>query len=206
METTSDVYLSVAGESQGVYREKASKFIAFALPVSTEEEVKEKLDSIRKAYHDANHHCYAYRLGHENPIYRTNDDGEPSGSAGKPVYGQILSTRLSDILIVVIRYFGGTKLGIPGLIHAYRTAAREALDKAQIVEKTIKINFRVIFCYESMNDIMRIIKEEQIKIVRQITGEHCTIEFRVRKSARQKVETRLSRLKVVSIEILDIFN
>ncbi|MCX6279052.1 MAG: YigZ family protein [Bacteroidetes bacterium] len=206
METATDVYLSVVGESQGVYREKASKFIAFAMPVSTEEEVKEKLDSIRKAYHDANHHCYAYRLGHENPIYRTNDDGEPSGSAGKPIYGQILSTRLSDILIVVIRYFGGTKLGIPGLIHAYRTASREALDTAQIVEKTIRINFRVVFSYESMNEIMRIVKEEQVKMVRQITGEHCTIEFLVRKSVRQKVENRLARLKIVSIEIFDISN
>jgi len=206
METSSDVYLSVADESQGMYREKASKFIAFAMPVSTEDEVKEKLESLRKSYYDANHHCYAYRLGHENPVYRANDDGEPSGSAGKPIYGQILSTRLSDVLVVVVRYFGGTKLGIPGLIHAYRTAAREALNHANIIEKTICVNCRVYFGYESMNQVMRILKEEQSKILKHISEENCTIEFLVRKSALQKVENRFTGIKNVSVEILDFTN
>ncbi len=195
MENSSDEYLSIDGESQGVYREKASKFIAIAVPVSTEDEVKLKLDALRKQFHDANHHCFAYRIGNESPIYRSNDDGEPSGSAGKPIYGQILSTGLSDILIVVIRYFGGTKLGIPGLIHAYRTSAREAIDQAVIIKKTITINSKVIFDYESMNQVMRILKDEHVKIQRQTTEERCTIEFQVRKSSWPAVESRLTSVK-----------
>ncbi|MCX6267127.1 MAG: YigZ family protein, partial [Bacteroidetes bacterium] len=142
MDTIKDSFLSISSESRGIYREKASKFMCVAMPVSSEEEVKLNLDELKKAYHDANHHCYAYRLGLENHAYRTNDDGEPSGSAGKPIYGQILSMGLSDILVVVIRYFGGTKLGIPGLIHAYRTAAREALEQASIIEKIVMVQKR----------------------------------------------------------------
>ncbi|MEI7662809.1 MAG: YigZ family protein [Bacteroidota bacterium] len=199
MELSTDSFLSVTGESRGVYREKASKFIAVALPVTSEEEVKTSLEELRKSYHDANHHCYAYRLGFENPSYRTNDDGEPSGSAGKPIYGQILSTGLSDILVVVIRYFGGTKLGIPGLIHAYRTAAREALDQATIVEKLIQVCFRVTFDYPLMNEIMRILKEDGVKITDQKSEANCEIEFLVRKSQAGRIETRILRLRNVKI-------
>ena len=199
MELTTDSYLSVSGESRGIYREKASKFIAIALPVSSEEEVKLRLEELRKSYHDANHHCYAYRLGHEKQQYRVNDDGEPSGSAGKPIYGQILSTGLSDVLVVVVRYFGGTKLGIPGLIHAYRTTAREALDQAEVVEKVIREQLRVTFEYAMMNEIMRIMKEEGVKIVHQSSTENCEIDFMVRKSQREKIRLRLTRLKNVKI-------
>ena len=199
MELSTDSYLSIAGESRGLYREKASKFIAVALPVSTEEEVRTGLEELRKAYHDANHHCYAYRLGMDNQLYRSNDDGEPSGSAGKPIYGQILSTGLSDVLVVVIRYFGGTKLGIPGLIHAYKTAAREALDQAEVVEKVIRVQFRVIFEYRMMNEIMRILKEDGIKIVNQSSTVHCEVDFLVRKSLATKLQTRFSRLNNVQI-------
>ncbi len=195
MELSTDSFLSISGESRGLYREKASKFIAVALPVSTEEEAKTSLEALRNTYHDANHHCYAYRLGLENHSYRVNDDGEPSGSAGKPIYGQILSTGLSDILVVVIRYFGGTKLGIPGLIHAYRIAARTALDQAEIIEKIICVQFRVTFEYPMMNEIMRIFKEEGIKIVNQTSAENCEIDFQVRKSHINKLQTRFSRLK-----------
>jgi len=199
METSADSFLSISGESRGIYREKASKFIAIALPVSAEDEVKTKLEELRKTYHDANHHCYAYRLGLENPIYRVNDDGEPSGSAGKPIYGQILSSGLSDILVVVVRYFGGTKLGIPGLIHAYRTAAREALDQAGIIEKIIRVQFRVTFEYKMMNEIMRILKEDGIKIVNQTSAENCEIDFQVRKSNVNKLQTRLQRLQNIKM-------
>jgi uncharacterized YigZ family protein len=203
MSIESDIYHSVDGESLAIYREKASKFIAIVFPVTSETEVKLKLETVKKNYHDANHHCYAYRLGYENQVYRFNDDGEPSGSAGKPIYGQILSVGISDVLIVVIRYFGGTKLGIPGLIHAYRTAARAALDNGRVVEKTIRESAKVIFSYEIMNQIMRIIKEEQIKIIRQTAYEECSIEFQVRKSAWKRVEDRMKVLKSVKIEQLD---
>jgi len=199
MELSTDSFLSVSGESRGIYREKASKFIAVALPVSSEEEVKASLEELRKSYHDANHHCYAYRLGLENQAYRMNDDGEPSGSAGKPIYGQILSTGLSDVLVVVVRYFGGTKLGIPGLIHAYRVAAREALDQAEIIEKIIRVHLKIIFEYPMMNEIMRILKEEGVKIVSQSSAINCEIDFQVRRSNLDKVRTRLTRLNKVEI-------
>ena len=200
MEVLSDSFLSISGESRGVYREKASKFIAIALPVATEEEVKAHLELLRRDYHDANHHCYAYRLGADTAGYRVNDDGEPSGSAGKPIYGQILSTGLSDVLVVVVRYFGGTKLGIPGLIHAYKTAAREALDSADIIEKVIRVQFRVTFEYKIINEIMRILKEDGIKIINQSSGENCEIDFQVRKNLGPKIRDRFTRLHQVKLE------
>ncbi len=206
MEPSADSFLSIATESRGIYREKASKFLAIAMPVSTEEEVKTKLNELRKDYHDANHHCYAYRLGLHAPLYRMNDDGEPAGSAGKPIYGQILSTGLSDVLVVVIRHFGGTKLGIPGLIHAYKTSAREALDQAEIIEKTIRVQFRVSFEYAIMNEIMRILKEEGVKIINQTAGERCETDFQVRQSQSDRVENRMKRLKDVYIKIVDFSN
>ncbi len=195
MDEIKDSFLSIDGEGRGLYREKASKFISIALPVSSEEEARESLEVIRNAYHDANHHCYAYRLGLENQAYRVNDDGEPSGSAGKPIYGQILSMGLSDVLVVVTRYFGGTKLGIPGLIHAYRTAAREALEQAVIVEKIIRVQYRVTFDYQIMNEIMRILKEEGVKIVHQTATESCEIDFQIRKNHAEKIESRINRLR-----------
>jgi uncharacterized YigZ family protein len=201
MEDVKDSYLSIAGESRGIYREKASKFMSVAMPVTSEEEVKSNLDEIRKAYHDANHHCYAYRLGMENQAYRSNDDGEPAGSAGKPIYGQILSMGLSDVLVVVTRYFGGTKLGIPGLIHAYRTAAREALVQAMIIEKTIQVQFKVTFDYNIMNEIMRILKEEGVKINQQSAAERCEIDFQIRKSLAEKLNNRFTRLRNISLTV-----
>ena len=201
MEVVKDSFLSVAGESRGIFRDKASKFIAVALPVSSEEEVKACLDELRKPYHDANHHCYAYRLGLENQSYRTNDDGEPSGSAGKPIYGQILSMGLSDVLVVVIRYFGGTKLGIPGLINAYKTAAREALEQGVIIEKIIMVQYSITFEYPMMNEIMRILKEEGAKIIQQTATEKCEIDFQIRKSHAVKVENRISRLRNIILAL-----
>jgi uncharacterized YigZ family protein len=199
MEDIKDSFLSVAGESRGIFRDKASKFIAVALPVSSEEEAKFNLEELRKAYHDANHHCFAYRLGAENHAYRINDDGEPSGSAGKPIYGQILSMGLSDILVVVIRYFGGTKLGIPGLIHAYRTATREALEQAVIIEKIMRVQFQVAFDYQIMNEIMRILKEEGVKITHQTALDRCEIHFQIRKSLATKIEHRINRLRDITL-------
>jgi uncharacterized YigZ family protein len=199
METASDSYLSIEAPSKAVFRDKASKFLAFAMPVSSEEEVKAALESLRKLHHDANHHCYAYRLGAENHAYRVNDDGEPSGSAGKPIYGQILSMGLSDVLVVVVRYFGGTKLGIPGLIHAYRTGAREALEQAVIIEKVLRVHCSIGFDYPLMNEIMRILKEEGVKIVKQTATERCEIEFQVRRNSAGMIEKRFSRLRNVTL-------
>jgi uncharacterized YigZ family protein len=195
----SDTYLSIREESSGTYREKASKFIAFAFPVTTEDEIRECQIRLRKKYHDANHHCYAYRIGFPDFLYRANDDGEPSGSSGKPIYGQILSAELYDILIVVVRYFGGTKLGIPGLIHAYKTSAREAINNASIVSKTLTENISVVFTYPQMNDVMRILKQEGAIFIYQKFEEKCNINFSIRKSKSRKLKERLKIIQNTSI-------
>lgn len=199
MEVVKDSFRSIAAESRAIFRDKASKFLAFAYPVTSEEEVKAILDALRKTFYDSNHHCYAYRLGPENQTYRTNDDGEPSGSAGKPIYGQILSMELSDVLVVVVRYFGGTKLGIPGLIHAYKTATREALEQAEIVEKTVRLHYQVTFDYPLMNDIMRILKEEGAKIVSQTALDRCQIDFQIRKGIADKIVSRITRIRNITL-------
>lgn len=194
-----DWYLTVSGESEGIYREKASKFIAYALPVASEQEVRLALEGIRKKFHDANHHCYAYRIGFENFLYRIQDDGEPSGSAGKPIYGQILSKELYDVLVVVIRYFGGTKLGIPGLINAYRTAARNALENANIVETVMMSKYSVQFEYSLMNEVMRVLKETGCKITGQESGDLCAIFFKIRKSQADFLEIKIRRMHGITL-------
>ncbi len=199
MEIAADTYRSIAAESRAIFRDKASRFIAVAFPVGSEEDVKTCLDELRKQYYDANHHCYAYRIGLDKQLYRANDDGEPSGSAGKPIYGQILSLDLSDVLVVVIRYFGGTKLGVPGLINAYKTVTREALEQAVIVEKTVQAAFSATFDYPLMNEVMRVLKEEGAKITRQDAGEQCVIGFQVRRAHSDRMAERFSRLRKVAL-------
>jgi uncharacterized YigZ family protein len=199
MEQLTDEYYSILNESKAVYREKASRFLAFAFPVETEEEVKLKLDYLRKEFYDANHHCYAYRLGHERVHYRVNDDGEPSGSAGKPIYGQILSLGLSDVLAVVVRYFGGTKLGVAGLINAYKTSAREALELAGIKKKIVLQTAKITFEYPSINVVMKILKEEQVKVFSQTLDINCELCIGVRKGQFQKVQQRLLMLHKVQV-------
>ncbi|MFH1296024.1 MAG: YigZ family protein [Bacteroidota bacterium] len=197
---SSDTYLSIATKSRGSIREKASKFLAFAFPVVSEEEVKSQLVSLRKEYFNANHHCYAYRIGPpEKAIYRFNDDGEPSGSAGKTIYGQLLSRNLSDILVVVIRYFGGTKLGIPGLILAYKSAASEALDQNRITTKTMISRFLITFPVLQMNEVMQILKQEEAEILSQEYEEQYKIRFSIRKLKSDLIRTRLSSLANISI-------
>jgi len=200
METT-DTYLSVKDESRGTFRDKASRFIAIATPVSSEPEAKDKLDSILKSYHDANHHCYAYRLGPAGDVYRINDDGEPSGTAGRPIHGQIQSHGFSDVLVVVTRYFGGTKLGVPGLINAYRTAAEEALSKAVPVSKVLTDTMEVTFDYPKMNAVMKILKEPGITILKQDLEQSCRVRFSVRRSKSDEVKQRLSKVINISISI-----
>jgi uncharacterized YigZ family protein len=190
-----DQYLSIAGESRGLYKEKGSRFIAIALPVESVEDIKPLLDRVRKEYHDARHHCYAYKVGKDQPEYRLNDDGEPSGTAGKPIFGQIESFNMTNILIVVVRYFGGIKLGTGGLIQAYRAASRDALTNSRVVTKTIMMGISVHFPYLILNDVMKIVKEEDLKIVEQDFSEEGKMRLMVRKGRFEVVRDRFSGLK-----------
>ena len=175
-----DQYRSIAAPSEGLFKDNGSRFIALAYPVETEEEVKSIVAGLRKEYHDARHHCYAYRLGYKGDLWRASDDGEPSGSAGRPILGQIDSLGLSDILVVVVRYFGGIKLGIPGLIRAYKTSTADALSSAQIVDKIASRHFRLQFEYLSMNAVMKVFKDMDLPQKAQNFGESCSLETSVR--------------------------
>lgn len=190
-----DAYSSIAAPSEGLYKDNGSRFIALAYPVETEEEVKAIVAGLRKQYHDARHHCYAYRLGYKGDVFRSSDDGEPSGSAGRPILGQIDSAGLSDVLVVVVRYFGGIKLGIPGLIRAYKTSTADALAQAQVVEKIAGVWLRLSFGYESMNAVMKVLKEMDLPQRAQDFGQQCSLEVRVRLSAldsfREKMGTTI---------------
>ncbi|MBE6231897.1 MAG: YigZ family protein [Bacteroidales bacterium] len=189
-----DSYRSIATESRGLFKDNGSRFIAHAYPVETEEEVKQIVSSLKKEYYDARHHVYAYRLGHLGDRFRANDDGEPSGSSGRPVLGQIDSNNLSDILVVVVRYFGGIKLGIPGLIRAYRTATADAIANAEIVEKIASKTFRVHFGYMSMNSVMKVFKDMGLEQKNQKFDMECTMDTSVRLSM---ADTFLERIKDV---------
>ena len=175
-----DTYKTVQGRSEGLYKEKGSRFIAVAFPVCSEDEVKERLAELRKEYHDARHHCYAYRLGANGENWRASDDGEPSSTAGRPIHGQLLSQELSDILVVVVRYFGGVKLGVPGLIRAYKTATQDALANATVIEKVAGEHFTLRFDYLRMNDVMKVLKDMGITPLKQEFDLSCTMEVRVR--------------------------
>ena len=178
-----DAYKSIAGPSEGLFKDNGSRFIALAYPVETEEEVREIVSGLRKEYHDARHHCYAYRLGYKRDVFRASDDGEPSGSAGRPILGQIDTLGLSDVLVVVVRYFGGIKLGIPGLIRAYKSSSADALSQAAIVEKIAARRFRLHFDYLSMNAVMKVLKDMDLPQSGQQFAQECSLEVRVRLSA-----------------------
>ena len=188
-----DTYLTLEAAAEAASRERSSKFLAYAYPVRTEEEIREHLDALRKRHFDATHHCYAWRLGPRGERSRTNDDGEPSGTAGKPILGQLLSAEVTDCLIVVVRYFGGTKLGVPGLIAAYREAAAEALAAATVVERTVDREIRVDFPYMAMNDVMRAIKECRPTVRTQRFDNLCTMELTIRESRADELEERLKK-------------
>lgn len=192
-----DTYKTIATLAEGIYTEKRSKFIAMALPVRTLEEIKEHLEKYQKQYYDARHVCYAYMLGHERKDFRANDNGEPSGTAGKPILGQINSNELTDILIVVVRYFGGIKLGTSGLIQAYKAAAAEAIAAAEVIEKTVDDEVEVAFEYPFMNDVMRIVKEEEPQIVSQSYDMDCLMRLRIRRSLMPRLHERLSKVETL---------
>lgn len=195
-----DVYRTIAAPAEGIYTEKRSKFIAIALPVRTVDEVKALLEEYQKKYYDARHVCYAYMLGPQRKDFRANDNGEPSGTAGKPILGQINSNELTDILIIVVRYFGGIKLGTSGLIVAYKAAAAEAIAAAEVVEKTVDECIRFWFEYPFMNDVMRVVKEEGPEIVEQGYDTDCHMTLRIRSSLMSRLRARLEKVETLRIE------
>ncbi len=197
--STQDTYLTLSISSEGLYKEKGSKFFGFARSVSHRENVKSILQEFKKKYYDANHHCYAYVLGPKGDQYRANDDGEPGHSAGDPILGQIRARNLTNTLVVVIRYFGGTKLGIPGLIHAYKAAASTALDNNHILKKEITELIDIQFSYQFINSVMRIVKEMNLTIDHQEMTEDCRITLRVRLGIADELKNLLSQMKGVKI-------
>ena len=195
-----DTYKTIAGPSEGIYREKGSKFIALAFPVETEAEVKEKLAEIQKQYFDARHHCYSYILGPNKDAYRLNDNGEPSGTAGRPIHGQLLSRDLTNTLVIVVRYFGGIKLGVSGLINAYKTAAKDALDAATIIEKTVDETYKVSFDYSVMNSVMQLLKDPYVSILGQGYEDRYLITFKIRRREADRIVTALKKINTVTVE------
>lgn len=190
-----DVYKTISDLSEGLYKEKMSKFIAFAVPVLTVEEAKEQIEYYAKKYYDARHVCWAYMIGHERTEFRSNDNGEPSGTAGKPILGQINSFELTNILIVVIRYFGGVKLGTSGLIVAYREAAADAIRNNNIIECLVEEDIYIIFEYPYLNQVMRIVKEDGPTIISQYFDMDCEMTLRIRTSELERLKARLTKVE-----------
>ena len=194
-----DTYNTIESEFVGeIYKEKGSKFIGYAYPVKTEEEIADFISQLKAEHHKARHWCYAWRLGMENFRFRANDDGEPSNSAGQPIYGQLLSFDVTNILIIVVRYYGGTKLGVGGLINAYRTAANNALQVSKIIEKTINIEININFQYKDLNKVLRIIRDNQLEIIQQKMEYDCDYIISVRKNDYDKVNRALENLRCVN--------
>lgn len=199
--STPDTYKTLANSSPEIlYKEKNSKFYGYAFPIVTEDEIKLHIERLRKQHYGAVHFCYAFQLGTESVYFRANDDGEPNNSAGMPIYGQIQSFGLTNILIVVVRFFGGVKLGVGGLISAYRTAAQMALVDAEIIEKTINIYYQISFDYKNMNKVMRIIKEKNLEIITQVMNESCSITIATRKKNAELIFDIFSTVFEVDIK------
>lgn len=196
-------YKTIATEAEGIYREKGSKFIALAFPVKSEEAVKERLAEVKKKYYDARHHCYAYILGPNKEAYRLNDDGEPSGTAGRPIHGQLLSKDVTDTLIIVVRYFGGIKLGVSGLLNAYKIAAKDALENSEIITKFVEEQYLISFPPQNMNKVMQLLKRESVKIINQQYDTECKIYFSVQK---READSLLESLKKIDHLKLSVWN
>ena len=197
-----DTYKTIAKPAEGRYSEKRSKFLAYAFPVQNEQEVKQRLAEIQKKHWDARHHCYAYILGPHKDAYRLNDNGEPSGTAGRPIYGQLLSKDLTNTLVIVVRYFGGIKLGVSGLQNAYKVAAKEALDAAVIEERTVQEQYRVVFEYVKMNDIMQILKDPEIQVLDRQSDMRCTYTISVRQRDADRITEALRKVAMTEITAL----
>lgn len=195
-----DIYQTITQRSEGLFKDRGSKFIAVAFPVYSEDEVQQRLDELRKEFYDARHHCFAYQLGADKMKFRTNDDGEPSNSAGKPILGQINAKDLTNVLVVVIRYFGGTLLGVGGLITAYKTAAAEALNNANIITKTVDNIIEFEYEYPDTNDVMRIFNDENIQPIDKAFAVKCEATLSIRKSHTERIVKRLKKVKSVKIK------
>lgn len=199
-----DTYNTISKESEfSLYKEKGSKFLGIVIPVQNEDEIILQLEKVKSKHHKARHWCYAWQLGLEETVYRVNDDGEPSNSAGQPIYGQILSKELTNVLVIVVRYFGGVKLGVGGLVTAYKTAAQLAIESAKIITRTIDKEFRLIFEYKDMNKVQRIIKKHQVQIVNQKLELHCEYQISIRKSEVEKIINAFEELRCLKIKNLD---
>ena len=193
-----DIYKTIDVQGEGIYSEKRSKFLAFAIPVLTLDDVKREVEAYQKKYYDARHVCYAYRLGERRELFRANDNGEPSGTAGKPILGQIDSRELTNVLVIVVRYFGGIKLGTSGLIVAYKAAAAEALDATEHIEKTINEEITLKFSYPLLNDVLRIVKEENPRMVEQVFDNECIVRLSIRLSRMPRLRERYEKLVIDS--------
>lgn len=197
-----DTYYTIAKTSEGIFRDKGSKFIAYAYPFEAESDLKEIIADIKSQHPKARHHCWAYRFTPDRSVYRINDDGEPSGTAGRPILNVLLSKELTNVLVVVVRYFGGTLLGVPGLINAYKSATIEALERAEIVERTVEDVYEVHFDYVQMNDVMRVIKEENVRVIEQLFDNRCVIRFGIRKMHVNIVVDKFNKLIDVQTKYL----
>jgi len=197
-----DTYKTIAEKSEGLFKDKGSKFIAYMYLIYSEEEVKDIVQRIKKEHFSARHHCYAYRLGNYGEKYRSNDDGEPSGTAGKPILGQLLSNELTNVLIVVVRYFGGTLLGVSGLIQAYKSAAADAIQNASIITKIIEDKIQLRFDYPIQNTVMKVIKDEQLTIENSEFGMECTMQISVRISKKELIISKFK--KIIGLTILEL--
>ena len=196
----SDTYKTIISEAEGLYKEKGSKFLSFAMPVSTAEQAKEIVKEYRKKYYDARHVCYAYMIGAERTDFRANDDGEPSGTAGRTILGQINSRELTNDLVIVIRYFGGILLGTGGLVVAYKEATADALNQTEIIEKTVDIRISISFDYVLMNDVMRVIKDVNAQITAQTYVNQCMMQLSIRKQDAELLSTKLKKILGLVIE------
>lgn len=196
----SDTYLTIEKPTEAIFKDKGSKFLAFAYPVENDQQIKEILNQLKKEHHTANHHCYAYRLGADKMNFRANDDGEPSNTAGKPILGQIQSNDLTNILIVVVRYFGETLLGVSGLINAYKNSAADVIKVSTIIEKQILFNYTIQFYFEHLNDVMKLLKQLDCKITNQQFDNNCEMSFSIRKANSEQCEEKLKKIEGLKLE------
>ena len=196
----SDTYKTIIAPTEGIYKEKGSKFLSFAIPVSSADEVKEIVKNYRKEYYDSRHVCYAYMLGADRKEFRANDDGEPSGTAGRPILGQINSRELTNILVIVVRYFGGILLGTGGLVVAYKEATTDALDQAEVIEKTVDESISILFDYVLMNEVMRIIKDTNAQITSQSFENQCEMQLSIRKQDAGLLSAKLAKIYGLQIK------
>jgi len=203
MSGSTDTYLTLKALSEGVFRDRGSKFIAYASCVFSEEDIKRQLEWVKQKHPKARHHCYAYRLGMDKNRYRANDDGEPSGSAGRPILGQIDSFGLTNVLVVVVRYFGGTKLGIPGLINAYKTSTAEALDTADKEERTVDVLIQIGFDYAIMNDVMQLLKKTDCRILEKSFEAAAIVKVAVRLDLSERLIAALEGMDGMTLNVLD---